>query len=172
MSNKFDTKKQEALLDLGREGYDGWAHYNVDACGVVGAPDAEVAKEVLSDEVKSGLRTACNEINEPHMLSMGIMAVPVYMFDELVQIKEEQAEQIEKMQHNFEAVCRVLESATYIPQSDKDALSHIVIPGVNGPRPEHAHLDRDTNTAILRGREALGFKPHMVRKFGCSYEKV
>ena len=164
MSNKFDTKKQEALLDLGREGYDGWVSHNVGSCVVGEGPDAEVAKAVLSDEAKSGLRTACNEINEPHMLSLGIMAVPIYMFDELVQIKDEQAEQIEKLQHNFEAVCRVLESATYIPQDDKDALSHIVIPGVNGPRPEHAHLDRDTNTAILKGREALGFKPHLVRK--------
>jgi len=30
----------------------------------------------------------------------------------------------------------------------------IIIPGVNGPRPEHAHLDRDSSTGLLHGKQA------------------
>ncbi len=37
--------------------------------------------------------------------------------------------------------------------------NEIVIPGVNGPRPEHAHLARDTAQDIIRGRKQMGLEP-------------
>jgi len=37
--------------------------------------------------------------------------------------------------------------------------NEVVIPGVNGPRPEHMHLARDTAQDIINGRKAMGLAP-------------
>ena len=133
----------------------------------------------MSDQEKSVIFATCGElegilagISEKHELKV----IPAFLWYELIETlkllkarNHELEELAETQTQNLEAYERVLGDT-------KAAFSHVnpgqliigdqevVIPGVNGPRPEHAHLDRDTATGIMRGKQAaLQSKQHKRR---------
>lgn len=122
----------------------------------------------MSDQEKAVIFATCGEIE-------GILAgisgkhelkvIPAFLFFELIdtlkRLKErnkELEELVETQTHNLEVYDRVLgETKQAFSFENPGQLiigeQEIVIPGVNGPRPEHMHLDRDSMSGVLRGKE-------------------
>lgn len=119
----------------------------------------------MSDQEKAIIFATCGElegilagISQKHELKV----VPAFLWDDLLTtlkaLKErlnELEELTETQQNNLEVYERVLaDTKKAFSATDPGLLmvgdQEIVIPGVNGPRPEHAHLDRDTMGSVQR----------------------
>lgn len=97
------------------------------------------------------LGNTCDAIN--NQLGDQIFAIPTATLLDMQRVLKEQAIAIEVLTHNNAALKRVLDQSTKLPGFKEPDL--LVVPGVNGPRPEHAYLDRDTASSVLRAREYI-----------------
>jgi hypothetical protein len=121
---------------------------NYKARGAKARLDAEATAEAINKQLSDSGESA-------------VVAVAYHTYgdlfvalDELRSLVDKYAAANEIHEHNAKVYESILESATHLNSSARDPL--IVVAGVNGPRPEHAHLDRDTPDAILRGMQKYG----------------
>lgn len=139
----------------------------------------EKESEQMSAQEKAVVFATCAElegiisgISQKHNLKV----IPAFLWDELIdtlkQTKEyvnQLEEEIKTLEHNLGVYDRVLgETKQAFSDTEPGRLlvgdQDIIIPGVNGPRPEHMHLDRDSMTSVLRAQQAkMQSKQHPQR---------
>lgn len=121
-----------------------------------------------SEQEKAVVFATCGElegiiagISKQHELKV----VPAFLWEDMTdtiallkQHCQGLEEEIATLQHNLSVYESVHDKTLAAFSQNEPGLlligdSEIVIPGVNGPRPEHAHLDRDTASGILRGKQ-------------------
>lgn len=128
-----------------------------------------------SEQEKAIVFATCSElegilagISNQHELKV----IPAFLWedmtDTIAMMKKhiaDQEEEIASLQHNLGVYESVHEKTLSAFSKDSPGLllvgdEEIIIPGVNGPRPEHMHLDRDTATGILRGKQDAEKRKH------------
>jgi hypothetical protein len=135
--------------------------------------------EQYSEQEKSIVFATCAElegilagISNKHELKV----IPSFLWEDMTDtialLKwhcSELEEENETLKHNLSVYERVHAETIKHFSPDSPGLllagdQEIVIPGVNGPRPEHMHLDRDTATGILRGKQESDRKKHKHKR--------
>lgn len=121
-----------------------------------------------SEQEKAIVFATCSElegilagISNQHELKV----IPAFLWEDMTDtialMKQHIAsieEENEALKHNIGVYEKVHTDTLSAFSKDSPGLllvgdEEIIIPGVNGPRPEHMHLDRDTATGILRGKQ-------------------
>jgi len=119
----------------------------------------------LSDQEKAIIFATCGElegilagISEKHELKV----IPAFLFYELLSTLKALKERNRELEEMIETQTNNLSVYERVLGETKEAFSNvnpgqlvigekeIVIPGVNGPRPEHAHLDMDSAAGMAR----------------------
>ena len=122
----------------------------------------------MSDQEKAVIFATCGElegilagISQKHELKV----IPAFLWFELLDTLKKLKERNHELEELAEVQTSNLEAYERVLGETKEAFSHVnpgqliigeqelIIPGVNGPRPEHMHLDRDTATGIMRGKQ-------------------